>query len=182
MQLSNRPSGLLVAVPALLLALTTGCSDVDPASSLAPSPSFSAERTAESGRWLASCATATSATASSVIGADGGVLAAGPAVVFVPPRAVRTPTRLTIQPLAGRTLRVRITAQGHERFGFARPIAVMIGYAHCSRQEFLRGRVSVWHVEDDTNAPLEAMPTVHDPESETVGFLTTHLSTYAVAH
>jgi hypothetical protein len=117
-----------------------------------------------------------------MIGADGGVLSAGPAVVFVPPRAVRTPTRLSVQPLAGRTLRVRITARGYERFGFARPIAVMIGYAHCSRQEFLHGNVTVWHVDDDSDALLERMPTVHDAENATVGFLTAHLSTYAVAH
>ena len=177
----NRPSGLTVAIPALLLALGAGCGDTEPTSSLAPQPSLSA-RVADRDVSLASCGSNVSASASTTIGPEGGVLSAGSAVVFIPPEAVRTPTRFTIQPLAGRTLRVRITARGRDRFGFARPIAVMIGYAHCSRQEFLRGRVSVWHVEDDTNAPLEAMPTVHDPENATVGFLTTHLSTYAVAH
>ena len=182
MQTSNRPSGLLVALPALLLALSAGCGDTEPTSSLAPQPSLSAQRTTEPGRSLASCANAASATASSVIGPDGGVLSAGPAVVFIPPHAVRTPTRFTIQPLAGRTLRVRITARGRERFGFARPIAVMIGYAHCSRQDFLRGNVSVWQVDDVTDARLERMPTVHDRRNATVGFLTAHLSTYAVAH
>jgi hypothetical protein len=179
---SNRPSGLLVAIPALLLALSAGCGDTEPTSSLETHPSLSAQRTAEPGGRLASCATGASATVSSTIGADGGVLSAGPAVVFIPPQAVRAPTRFTIQPLAGRTLRVRITARGRERFGFARPIAVMIGYAHCSRQEFLRGHLSVWHVDDATDAPLERMPTVHDRQNATVGFLTTHLSTYAVAH
>lgn len=182
MQTLNRPSGLLVALPALLLVLSAGCGDTEPTSSLAPQPSLSAQRTAESGRSLASCANGASAIASSVIGPDGGVLSAGPAVVFIPPEAVRTPTRFTVHPLAGRTLRVRITARGHERFGFARPIAVMIGYAHCSRQDFLRGNVAVWQVDDETDARLERMPTVHDRENATVGFLTAHLSTYAVAH
>lgn len=182
MSSSNRPLGLTVAIPALLLALGAGCGDMEPASSLAPQPSLSARTAARPDTWLASCGSDVSATASTMIGPEGGVLSAGPAVVFIPPEAVRAPTRFTIQPLAGRTLRVRITARGRERFGFARPIAVMIGYAHCSRQEFLRGNVSVWHVDDATDAPLERMPTVHDRQNATLGFLTTHLSTYAVAH
>jgi hypothetical protein len=178
---SNRPSGLTVAIPALMFALGVGCGDSEPTSSLVPQPSLSA-RVAQPDAWLASCGSDLSPMASATIGPDGGVLSAGPAVVFVPPEAVLTPTRFTIQPLAGRTLRVRITARGRDRFGFARPIAVMIGYAHCSRQEFLRGNVAVWHVDDATDAPLERMPTVHDRQNATLGFLTTHLSTYAVAH
>ena len=179
---SNRPLGLTVAIPALLLALGAACGDTEPTGSLAPQPSLSAHSTARPDAWLASCETDVSATASATIGPEGGVLSAGTAVVFIPPEAVHSPTRFTIQPLAGRALRVRITARDRERFGFARPVAVMIGYAHCSRQEFLRGNVSVWHVDDATDAPLERMPTVHDRQNATVGFLTTHLSTYAVAH
>lgn len=179
---SSRPSGLTVAIPVLVLALGAGCSDTEPARSLAPQPMLSAGSTVQPDAWLASCGTDVSAIASATIGPEGGVLSAGTAVLFIPPEAVRTPTRFTIQPLAGRALRVRITARGRERFGFARPVAVMIGYAHCSRQELLRGNVSVWHVDDATNAPLERMPTVHDRQNSTVGFLTTHLSTYAVAH
>jgi hypothetical protein len=181
MHTSNRPLGLLAAVPALLLTISAGCGDIEPTRSLESQPALSASR-AESGTSLASCETDASAAASAVIGADGGVLAAGSAVILVPPRAVHTPTRFTIQPLAGTTLRVRITAQGSQRFRFARPVAVMIGYAHCSRQEFLRGNLSVWHVDDATDAPLERMPTVQDRKNATVGFLTTHLSTYAVAN
>jgi hypothetical protein len=179
---SNRPSGLPVAIPALLLALSAGCGDMEPTTSVARQPSLSAGTQVQADAWLVACGTDVAATASTTIGSEGGVLSAGPAVVFIPPEAVRTPTRFTIQPLAGRTLRVRITARGRERFGFARPVAVMIGYAHCARQEFLRGNVSVWHVDDATDAPLERMPTVHDRQNSTVGFLTTHLSTYAVAH
>ncbi|MGQ0713148.1 MAG: hypothetical protein ACT4PJ_05380 [Gemmatimonadaceae bacterium] len=76
---------------------------------------------------------------------------------------------------------MRILARGHERFEFARPVAVMIGYAHCARQEFPR-KLSVWHVDDRSGVPLERMPSVDDSRNETVGFLTTHLSTYAVAN
>jgi hypothetical protein len=129
---------------------------------------------------LAYCPSSSSDFASANIDADGGVLSAGSAVVLIPPQAVRSPTRLTLRTLRGRTLRVQITAVGHERFGFTRPIAVMIGYAHCGRQEFLR-HASVWHVDDRTNKPLERMPSVNDSRNQTVGFLTTHLSTYAVA-
>lgn len=179
---STRPLGRAVALPTLLLALSAGCGDLAPTKSIEPEASLSQRAGSRPEIWLAPCGTDVSAAASSTIGPEGGVLSAGPAVVFIPPEAVRTPTRFTIQPLAGSTLRVRITARGRARFGFARPIAVMIGYAHCSRQEFLRGNVSVWHVDDATDAPLERMPTVHDRHNATVGFLTTHLSTYAVAH
>lgn len=176
-----RPSGLLVALPAVVFSFAAACSDTEPSTSVAPEPSLSVLREATSMR-LAACGTSASPTASAVIGPDGGVLSAGPATVFIPAHAVRTPTRFTVQPLAGRALRVRITAKGRERFKFAQPVAVMIGYAHCERQEFLQGDVSVWHVDDDTNALLERMPTVHDRRHATLGFLTGHLSTYAVAH
>ena len=176
---SYRSSGLAAGPLALLMTLLVGCGDADLTNATAPS--LSIERRNESSKFLAACPSASSRVASAVIGADGGVLAAGSTVVLIPPNAVRTPTRFTLQPLAGRTLRVRILADGYERFGFARPVVVMIGYAHCARQEFPQS-VSVWHVDDDTNALLERMPTVNDSRNETVGFLTTHLSTYAVAN
>jgi hypothetical protein len=177
----NRPLGLLAAVPAALFALSAACGDVEPTNLLESPPALSARR-AEAGTMLAACLTDASASASAVIGADGGVLSAGSATILIPPRAVRTPTRFTIEPLAGPTLRVRITARGSRHFGFARPVAVMIGYAHCPRQEFLAGNVAVWHVDDATDAPLERMPTVNDRQNATIGFLTAHLSTYAVAN
>jgi hypothetical protein len=176
----NRLSGLLVAIPAF--AFAAGCGEAEPTSSLEPGASLAVRRAPESYTRLAACETAASSIATARIGPAGGVLNAGPVVVLIPPHAVVTPTRFTVEPLAGSTLRVRITARGHERFGFARPIAVMIGYAHCARQTFEGGRVSVWHVDDETNALLERMPTVNDSRNDTVGFLTTHLSTYAVAN
>jgi hypothetical protein len=178
---SNRPSGLRAAVPAVLFALSAACGDVEPTGSLNSQPALSSRR-AEPGTSLAACLTDGSATASAVIGAEGGVLSAGSAVIFIPPQAVRTPTRFTIQPLPGTTLRVRVSARGSRHFGFARPVGVMIGYAHCPRQQFRRASIAVWHVDDATDALLERMPTVHDPQNATVGFLTTHLSTYAVAN
>ena len=177
----NRFSGLNAALSALLLSFFVGCGDTaEPTQSVRPS--LSARSAPESPSELAACGNPASRPMSAMIGPQGGVLSAGSAVAFIPPGAVRTPTRFTIQSLAGSALRVQITAPGHERFGFARPLAVMIGYAHCTRQEFLRGQVSVWHVDDETGALLERMPTVHDRRTSTVGFLTTHLSTYAVAH
>lgn len=181
MRSSNHPSSFRAAVPAALFALAAACGEVEPTGSLNSQPALSASRAGPDPS-LVTCLTDESAAASAVIGADGGVLSAGSAVIFIPPQAVRTPTRFTIQPLPGATLRVRVTARGNRRFGFARPVGVMIGYAHCPRQEFLRGNVSVWHVDDATDAPLERMPTVHDRRNATVGFLTTHLSTYAVAN
>lgn len=177
----NRPSGLRSAVPAVLFAISAACGDVEPTQVLESQPALSTRR-AEVSTTLAACLTDESAPASAVIGADGGVLSAGSATIFIPPQAVRTPTRFTIQPLAGPTLRVRVTARGARHYRFARPVGVIIGYAHCPRQEFLHGNVSVWHVDDVTDAPLERMPTVNDRRNATVGFLTTHLSTYAVAN
>ena len=171
---SNRLSRLIA--PLILLA---ACGDSGAATSI--SPSVAAQRTEQPSLQLASCPSPSSRSASAVIGAHGGVISAGSTVVFIPPHAVRSPTRFTVQPLAGRTLQVRIVARGHHRFEFARPIAVMIGYAHCARQEFPR-TASVWHIDDRTGAPLERMPTVNDSRNDTVGFLTVHLSTYAVAN
>lgn len=179
MSTTYRSSGLTAIPRALLITLLAGCGDANPASSTAPS--LAVQRRDEPSNLLASCPSTSSHFASAMIGARGGVLAAGSTVVLIPPGAVLAPTRFTVQPLAGRTLRVRILADGHTRFGFARPVAVMIGYAHCSRQQFPRN-VSVWHVDEESNALLERMPTVNDSRNETVGFLTTHLSTYAVAN
>ena len=175
-----RLSGLLVTVPAL--AFAAACGEAEPTGSLEPGPSLAVGDAPQDLTRLAACETRTSSIATAKIGPEGGVLTAGSAVVLIPPHAVRHPTRFTLEPLAGSTLRVRITAEGRKRFGFARPIAVMIGYAHCQRQEFEHARVTVWHVDERTNALLQPMPTVHDSRNDTVGFLTTHLSTYAVAN
>jgi hypothetical protein len=176
---SYRSSGLTTAPIALLMSLLGSCGEADMADATAPS--FSVQRRDESSASLVPCPSSASQFASAVIGPEGGVLSAGSTVMLIPPQAVRTPTRFTVQPLAGHALRVRIFADGHPQFGFARPVAVMIGYAQCARQEFPR-HASVWHIDDDTNALLERMPTVNDSRNETVGFLTTHLSTYAVAN
>lgn len=177
----NRFSGLNAALPAVLLTFFVGCGDTaEPTQSVRPS--LSARSVPDAPAELAECANPASRPISAMIGPEGGVLSAGSTVAFIPPEAVRTPTHFTIQSLAGSALRIRIIARGYERFGFARPIAVMIGYAHCARQEFLRGHVSVWQVDDETGALVERMPTLHDRRTSTVGFLTTHLSTYAVAN
>lgn len=173
-----RPSGIRTACAVLTTMLLVSCGDTEPMRSVQPSLFH---QVSDGDVTLASCATFSTDFASALIGPDGGALSAGSTVVLIPQHAVRTPTRFTLRPLPGPTLRIRITADGHDRFGFARPIAVMIGYAHCPRQEF-SGEVAVWHVEDRTSARLERMPTVHDRRNVTVGFLTTHLSTYAVAH
>ncbi len=177
----NRFSGLNATLSALVFSSVVGCGDTaEPTQTVRPSVStrYAQDRPSE----LADCGNTASRPTTTMIGPEGGVLYAGSTVAFIPPEAVRTPTHFTIQTLAGSALRVRIDAPGHERFEFARPIAVMIGYAHCARQEFMRGQLSVWHVDDETGALLERMPTVHDRRTSTVGFLTTHLSTYAVAH
>jgi hypothetical protein len=177
----NRPSGLGAVLSALSLTFVVGCGDTAEPTQSVP-PSVSVRATADAPIQLAACGNTASPLTSAMIGPEGGVLSAGPVVAFVPPQAVHRPTHFTLQSLAGSTLRLRLYARGHERFAFARPIAVMIGYSHCTRQEFLRGQVSVWHVDDETSALLELMPTVHDRRNATVGFMTTHLSTYAVAN
>lgn len=177
----NRRSGLSAVLSALSLTFLVGCGDTaEPTQSVRPSVSVGS--TADAPSQLATCGNVASRPASAMIGPDGGVLSAGTVVAFVPPQAVRTPTHFTLQSLAGSTLRIRLTARGHDSFAFARPIAVMIGYSHCTRQEFIRGQLAVWHVDDETGALLERMPTVHDRRNSTVGFITTHLSTYAVAN
>ncbi|HZO18135.1 MAG TPA: hypothetical protein VFB46_04035 [Gemmatimonadaceae bacterium] len=180
--ISCKQPGLSTIAPALLLALLLACDDGEPTAAVEAQPSLAANRAVGRGSLFVSCETTKTDAASTVIGADGGVLASGAAALLIPPQAVQTPTRFTMEPLPGGKLGVRIAARGATAFVFARPIAVMIGYAHCPRQELRPGKLTVWHVDDRTGTPLEEMPTVHDPRNAAVGFLTTHLSTYAVAH
>ena len=180
--ISCKRPGLSAIAPVLLLALLLACDDGEPTAAVEAQPSLAAHRAVGRGSSFLSCETTGIAAASAVIGPEGGVLGSGAAALLIPPQAVQTATRFTMEPLAGGTLGVRIAALGATSFVFARPIAVMIGYAHCPRQELRRGRLTVWHVDDRTGTPLEEMPTVHDPRNTAVGFLTTHLSTYAVAH
>lgn len=176
----HRPSGIPSIVAVLSAFTLMSCGESQPTS--AASPRALQERVTTGGDpALAACATSYNDIATAIIGPHGGTISAGSTVVLIPQHAVRTPTRFTVRPLPGASLRVRITANGHRRFGFARPIAVMIGYAHCGRQ-LASANAAVWHVDDDSQHWLERMPTVHDPANATIGFLTTHLSTYAVAH
>jgi hypothetical protein len=116
-----------------------------------------------------------------VVGPRGGALTLGNNAIVVPPGAVNERVELTFHRPAGNTLRLDIRANGAEHYTFRKPVAVTISYADCPRQQNVYP-LGVWHLDDRTGERLEFMGGVTDPIRRTVTFLTTHLSTYAVAH
>jgi len=162
---------------ALVLVVAAGCEKppVSPdlgAVNLRAQPSFA----------LLECPNHAEKTASRVVGPRGGMLATEHSVVFFPPLAVGTPTSFTLRNPASQYLEVAIEAAGQHSFTFARPVAVMIGYQHCARQNHPTPQLSVWELDPETNQPVAPMRTFSDPRRQIIGFLTDHLSVFAVAH
>jgi hypothetical protein len=77
---------------------------------------------------------------------------------------------------------VDITAGAGKHYSFLKPARVTISYDRCPRQNRFLGTADAWHVDPDTGEPLENMGASVDRRSRTVGFTTTHLSTYIVLY
>lgn len=130
---------------------------------------------------LVSCAVAESQSASAVIGPRGGRITVGANSILVPAGAVRRPTEITMTVPASEHLEVDLRAAGHEHFEFNRPVVVTVSYGHCPEIE-VGGRADIWHVDPDTKALLEPMPTRINERARSVTFFTDHFSFFAMAN
>ena len=165
-------------------AALAACSDGSPLepSSGAPSLKRVAGGTATvSATGLLYCPTATTQSASRVIGERGGKVKAGGTTLDVPAGAVLAPTEFTVTVPASEYMEVDISAAGHEHFTFQRPVTVEVSYKRCVEP----GQslpLSAWYVDAESNALLESMQVVDEKANRKLTFLTTHLSGYFLAY
>ena len=118
---------------------------------------------------------------SGIIGALGGTLQLGGTSVVIPQNAVLTPTAFTLTVPASRMVKISVKAAGTDHYVFLQPVLVTIDYGRCASGLSVLDPLTAWHIDEDTNAPLENMLGVDLRLLHTVTFYTGHLSGYAVA-
>lgn len=124
---------------------------------------------------------ATPQTVSAVIGLLGGTLQLGNTKVVIPESAVLTPTTFTLTVPQSPIVEISVRAGDAERYVFQRPVLVTIDYSRCASGLAPMRPVTVWHIDESSKRLLENMGGVDLRPSNTITFLTGHLSGYAVA-
>ena len=144
-----------------------------------PRPTASPDR-------LLSCSWSAGASASAVIGADGGTLVVDGHVVRIARGSVREPTLFTVSTPAGRLLALTIEVSAGDAELSAAPVEATITYARCQRQDVARRVLSVRLIEGGMDASTLAdglaVEADEDPETRTIDFLVVQRGTYAVAY
>ncbi|MFL5576888.1 MAG: hypothetical protein ACJ79S_13055 [Gemmatimonadaceae bacterium] len=182
-----RSTRLRAAFLASAAALLAACSDAPTAPSARPTavnasvadPSAVAAPT--SGTLLA-CPSATTQSATAVIGPRGGVVGVAGSALIVPAHAVRKPTTFTFVVPASPVVQVEIHTAGATHYEFARPVAVSISYARCAADVLPDAQLGAWWVDGATLARLGVMAGIDDRQHRRVTFITDHLSGYAVVY
>jgi len=128
------------------------------------------------------CPTSETATQSAVVDALGGLVSAGGTTISIPAGALLGPTNVTVTVPASNYMEVDISVEGVDHFLFELPVAVTVSYARCARFRTFFGVVTAWHIDSETKALLEAMPSVDNKLARSVTFITGHLSGYALAN
>jgi hypothetical protein len=131
---------------------------------------------------LISCPSTESASTTAVVGPLGGELGVAGTVVSIPVGALLEPVTMTLTVPASNYMEIDVSVEGTTGFLFETPITVALDYSRCTSWRARFFPVSVYHIDSDTKALLELMPTVDDKFTHTATFTTGHLSGYALAN
>jgi hypothetical protein len=136
----------------------------------------------QSGPVLLACPTNETQSTSGLIGDLGGTLSLGGTSVAIPLGALLGPTTVEMTIPAGRDMEVDLTVNGGQHITFLQPVVVTIDYSRCNRLNTLLRRLSVWNIDPDTKALLQDMGGVDNKLAQTIVFLSTHFSGFAIAY
>ena len=176
------------ATAALLMGLLgTACAERD----LATAPAQPAQPAARSADLLGLggllggvtrllCPSDEGAQAATVIGPDGGTLAAGGVRVEFPAGAVADSQAFSLRVLSGDHVDVELDAVGSGHYTFASPVAVTIDLRHCGLLSLPLG-LRAFYMDSETGQLLQDMGGQVDLLGQTLRFTTPHFSGYTVA-
>jgi len=164
---------------AALVALIGSCSGSDSSTTGITSSQSLLSNGAPS---LLECPSNTTVQASGTIGLLGGVIQAGGTLVSIPAGALLQPTNIVLTIPASNYMEIDVSVPGVEHFFFEKDVVVTLDYSRCTRSNIDKGPLQVWHIDSDTKALLEQMPSVDSKLTRTVIFTTGHLSGYALAN
>ena len=128
---------------------------------------------------LIECPSSETVTTSSLITTLGGLLSVGGVSISIPAGALLTDALVTVTVPASELVEVEISVAGHEHFVFELPTVVTVSYQRCGRGFLLP--LSAWHIDTETKALLERMPSIDNKLLRTVTFTTEHLSSFALS-
>jgi hypothetical protein len=128
---------------------------------------------------LIECPASEPVSTSSLITTLGGLVSVGGVSISIPAGALLTDALVTVTVPASQFVEVEISVEGHEHFLFELPTVVTVSYERCSRGFLLP--LSAWHIDPETHALLERMPSIDNKLLRTVTFTTEHLSSFALS-
>lgn len=164
------------AALSLTVLAASSCTDGSQAGITEPRSALASK---SSGPAPVECPAETSASASSLIGPLGGVVAVGGHQIVIPPLAVLVPTQFTVTVPASQYLRVDITAGDGQHYQFQKPVSITLSYARCTRTDISKENLRIFYV-DDNNVILQDMGGTDDKAARTVTTGTDHLSGYLI--
>ena len=179
--------GGLAVVLVIALGLAGSCRDLPtgpstPPASNAPNSSL----LGLSGFWstptLLSCPTTESQSTSALIDVTGGTVSLGGTSVTIPLNALLGPTTVELNIPAGQYMEVDLTVNGGQHITFLQPVVVTIDYSRCNRFATLLAPLSVWNIDPVTKALLQNMGGIDNKLTQSITFLTTHFSGFAIAY
>jgi hypothetical protein len=134
------------------------------------------------GSSLIECPNAIATTTEALVTPLGGVVSLDGTSITLPAGAVLAPTLIRVTIPASNYMEVDISVPGLEHFIFEQPVTVTVSYARCNRADILRTPLTAWYIDSETKALLEQMVGVDNKLTQSVTFVTPHLSGYALAN
>ena len=131
---------------------------------------------------LVECPTNTTVQTTATVGLLGGVLNLAGTTVTIPVGALLGPTTIVLTIPASRYMEIDVSVPGIDHFLFEKSILVTMDYSRCNRNDLLFTPLQVWHIDTETKALLEQMPSIDSKLTQTITFSTGHLSGYALAN